>query len=163
MLDDILNAIIAALQADTLLPETFGTYNKVQGMIPGLDPTVSLWVPEQKFKDYDNDYDEVDAEIHIGIALQDIDAESGEQRIRALAEEIRLLLTADQRTLGGLIDDSFLSDWKFDTYQANETEQLHLGEAMWNAKYYAPRSRAPASGDSMDEMDFDESIIPSTS
>lgn len=161
MLDDILNALIAAIQGDASLPEPIATYHKVEGMVPGVDTTCSVWVPKVKYKEYTNDEDEVNAEIHIGIGVQDMDAENGESRIRALAEEIRLLLTADNPRLGGLLDDSFLSEWEFATYNANQTEVLHLGEAIWEVVYYAPRTR-PATSDPMGELDFTENIIIDT-
>lgn len=162
MLDDILNALIAAMQADKTLPEPIESYHKVQGMVPGVDATCSVWVPKQTFKAFTNDEDEANTEIHIGIGVQDLDAESGESRIRALAEEIRLLLTADDHTLGGLIDDSFLSEWEFATYNASQTEVLHLGEAVWQVVYYAPRSRPVQPAPTMDELDFGETIISDT-
>ncbi|KLU66306.1 hypothetical protein DEAC_c17050 [Desulfosporosinus acididurans] len=156
MLDDILNAITAAIQADTLLPEPIITFHKVEGMIPGLETTCSVWVPKQNFKPYTNDDDEVDAKIHIGIGLQDMDPENGEARIRALAEEIRLLLTADTPRLGGLLDDSFLSEWEFATVNASQTEVLHLGEAVWEVTYYGPRTRSITPSEPMEELDFTE-------
>lgn len=158
MLDDILNAIIAAIKADALLPEPIVTFHKVEGMVPGLETSCSVWVPKQNFKAYTNDGDEVDAKIHIGIGLQDMDAENGESRIRALAEEIRLLLTADNPRLGGLLDDSFLSEWEFATFNASQTEVLHLGETVWEVTYYAPRLRPITPAEPMDELDFTETI-----
>jgi hypothetical protein len=162
MLDDILNALIAAIQGDATLPETIQTFHKVEGMVPGLEITCSVWVPKQKFKTFTNDEDEVEAEIHIGIGIQDMNAENGESRIRALSEEIRLLLTADNPQLGGLLDDSFLSEWEFATYNASSSEVLHLGEAIWEVSYYASRSRPVTPADAMDELYFDESIITDT-
>ncbi|MFB5192792.1 hypothetical protein [Alicyclobacillus fastidiosus] len=158
MIDDILDALIAALQADANLPEPIATYHKVEGMVQGLDTTCSVWVPKVSYKAYTNDYDETHAQIHIGIGVDDMGADTGEARVRALAEEIRLLLTADQRTLGGLLDDSFLSDWEFATYNASQTEVLHLGEAIWEVTYYAPRTRPVPPDDPMDELDFNETI-----
>lgn len=159
MIDEILDAIIAALQADANLPEPIATYHKVEGMVQGLDTTCSLWVPKVSYKEYTNDYDEAHAQIHIGIGLDDMGADDGETRVRALAEEIRLVLTADDHTLGGLIDDSFLSDWEFATYNANQTGVLHMGEAVWQVVYYAPRSRPVVPAETMDELDFDETIL----
>lgn len=158
MLDSILNAIKTALLGDAQLPEPIYTVYLVEGMVPGVDTTASVWVPKQKFKEYDVDQDEVSAEIHIGIGVQDADAENGEMRVRDLAEEIRLLLTADQRTLGGLLDNSFLSDWQFATADVSQTETLHLGEAVWEVTYYAPRYRPVTPATQMDELAFDESI-----
>lgn len=157
-LDTILDALISAIQADTLLPEPISTYHKVEGFVSGVDTTCSVWVPKQAFKEYTNDEDEVNVQIHIGIGVEDMDAENGESRVRALAEEIRLLLTADNPRLGGLLDDSFLSDWEFATYNASQTEVLHLGEAVWAVVYYAPRNRVATPGEPMDELDFTETI-----
>lgn len=162
MLDDILNALIAAIQTDTTLPEPIQTFHKVEGMIPGVETTMSVWVPKQKFTGYTNDEDEVNAEIHIGIGVQDMDSENGESRVRALAEEIRLVLTADNPRLGGLLDDSFLSEWEFHTYNASQTEVLHLGEAVWDVMYYSSRSRAVTPAESMDELDFNETVLSET-
>ncbi|GMA59731.1 hypothetical protein NZD89_09310 [Alicyclobacillus fastidiosus] len=162
MIDDILDALIAALQADTNLPEPIATYHKVEGMVQGLDTTCSVWVPKVSYKGYTNDYDEATAPIHIGIGVNDMTNETGEARVRALAEEIRMLLTADNHTLGGLIDDSFLSDWEFATYNSSQTGVLHMGEAVWQVVYYAPRSRPVQPCPTMDEMDFDETILTDT-
>ncbi|WP_088185835.1 hypothetical protein [Desulfosporosinus sp. FKA] len=158
MLDDILNALVATIKADNSLPELIADYHKVEGMIPGIDTSCSVWVPKQKFKAYTNDEDEVNAQIHIGIGLQDIDPENGESRIRALAEEIRLLLTADNPRLGGFLDDSFLSEWEFATYNASTTELLHLGEAVWEVVYYSSRTRPVTPSEPMDEINFNETI-----
>jgi len=158
MLDDILNAVVADMQADVALAEVT-SYHKVEGMVPGLKPTISVWVPKQKFTEYTNDEDECNAEIHIGVSVHDMQPERGEQHVRTLAKEIRLLLTADDHTLGGLIDDSFLSEWEFESIKPDQTLMLHLGEAVWQVKYYEPRNRTVTPGESMDELDFTETIV----
>ncbi|GIM45959.1 hypothetical protein DNHGIG_15080 [Collibacillus ludicampi] len=157
MLDEILDAIIAAMKSDPKLNEV-KTYHKVEGMLAGISTSVSVWVPKQRFKEYDGSYDEVDAEVHIGISVHDADIERGEQKVRALAEEIRLLLVADQRTLGGLIDNSFLSDWEYASTAADKGLMLHLAEAIWQVTYYAPRFRINTA-EPVDEIEFEEDII----
>lgn len=159
MIDEILAAIIADLQDDANLPEPIAKYNLVEGMVQSLDTTCSLWAPKQKFKPYDNDNDEAHVEIHIGIAVNDMTDEYGEPRVRALAEEIRLVLTADDPYLGGLIDDSFLSEWDFATYNSSQTGVLHMGEAIWNVTYYSPRARPVTLGQPLGELSFDETIL----
>ena len=71
------------------------------------------------------------------------------------------MLTSDNTRLGGLLDDSFLSEWEFATYNASQTEVLHLGEAIWEVSYYTPRYRTNFS-EPMDELDIGESIVTDT-
>lgn len=160
MIDEILDALIEAFKADLKLSE-IKTYHKVEGMIPDLSPTISVWTPKQRFREYDSNMDETELPIHIGISLHDIEAERGEQRIRTFAEEIRLLLVADQETLGGLIDASFFDTWEFASANSDKGLMLHLGEAIWEVKYYAPRFR-DSNGDSIDDITIEENIIIET-
>lgn len=157
-LGSILDAIIADLQADTTLPEPISTFHKVEGIVEGVDTTCSLWVPKQTFKSFTNDQDEADTDIHIGLGLRDMDPENAQERLRALAEEIRLVLTADDPYLGGLLDDIILSEWEFATYNASQTEVLHIAEAVWQVTYYVSRARNVTPAETMTELDFDETI-----
>jgi hypothetical protein len=157
MIDDILDALIAAMETDTNLSE-IKKYNKVEGMLAGMSSTVSIWVPQQKFSEYDSNMDEVELEIHIGVSIHDIDVERGEERIRALAEEIRLLLVSDQETLGGLIDSSFFTKWDFASVSTEKQLMLHLAEGIWEVKYYDSRIR-DISSEQTDEIDINENII----
>lgn len=160
-MDDILDALVSAMQADTALASV-SAYHKVEGMVPGVKPTVSVWIEKPKYKPYDNSMDEAEVPIHIGITVKDMQAERGEQVVRGYAEEIRMLCTADQRTLGGLIDDSFFESWEFESVKSEQFQLLHLAEGIWNVCYYAPRARTVAPVDPMDELDFTESIITET-
>jgi len=157
-MDDILGAVVAAMQGDTALVE-IQTYHQVEGMIPGIDPSVSVWIPKPRYKEYTNDLDEVDAEVHIGLCLYDMDPERGESRVRAFAEEIRMLFTADDHTLDGLLDDSFFESWEFASTATEQYELLHLADGIWIVTYYASRARDVEPTDMMDELDFDETII----
>lgn len=157
-LDQIFDSVISAMQADAAL-SSFSAFHKVEGVVPAMSPTFSVWAPKQKYKAYDNDNDQVNVEIHIGVSLRDTQVERGEADVRVLTEEIRLVLTADQMNLGGLIDDSFFDEWQFESTDSSKFQMLHLAEGIWNVTYYSPRSRPITPGQPLGELDFYETVL----
>lgn len=140
MLDRIMDALIDGFKADVKLSD-IKNYHKVEKTLPEMSSSISVWVPKQRFKEYDRYYDEVTAEVHLCISINDLNAESGGQQVRILAEEIRLLLADEMKLLGGLIDNSFLHEFNFSSTEISKELFVHLGEAIMEVTYYAGRFR----------------------
>lgn len=142
-IDSILNAIKTTLQAETRL-SSVTAYHLVDGMVPGVKPTISIGCGQLRYSDYDRDQDEVIAPVRVYVYAQDMQAERGETTIRNLAKEIRYTLLANM-DLGGLVDASTVTGISFDSEQMQQAMLLHFACVEYDVKYYEPRQRPPAS------------------
>ncbi|NOV01348.1 hypothetical protein [Paenibacillus planticolens] len=140
MIDEILNAIQSTLQAEERL-SSISKYNLVDGMIPGLKPTVSIGCGRIKYNDYDRDQDEATAPVRIYVYTHDMNAEKGEATIRNLAREIRFTLL-ENMYLGGLVDASSVTEITFESDQVNQGQLLHYAMIDYDVKYYESRQRS---------------------
>lgn len=163
MIDDILNAIKGTFQADTNLASVT-TYHLIDGMIPGMKPTISIGCYEVKYSDYDSDQDEVNASIRIWLYFHHMKPEDAEKLVRQLTQQIRYSLLGNMY-LGGLVDASTVKSITFETEQVNQTQTLYYAMVDYEVKYYEPRQRpdglTPPTLDYLD-ADFNNESIEMT-
>lgn len=122
-IDSILNAIKTTLQAETRL-SSVTTYHLVDGMIPGIKPSISIGCGKIRYSDYDSLNDEALAPVRIYVYVHDMNAERGESTIRGLAKEVRFTLLANLY-LGGLVDESTVTDITFESAESQQSQILH--------------------------------------
>lgn len=139
MIDDVLNAVKATIQAESRL-SAITTYHLVDGMIPGVKPCASISCARLRYDDFDSDQDEVLASIRVYVYQHHLQPEKGEQAIRQLAQEVRYALLANQY-LGGLVDMSTITNVAFESAESNQSQVLHYALIDYEVKYYEPRQR----------------------
>jgi len=139
MIQEILTAIKTLFQAEPSL-SSVTNYHLVDGMIPGIKPTISISCAKVKYEDYDPVKDEAIAPVRIYVYIQDMQVERGETTIRLLTEEVRYTLLADMY-LDGLIDNSTVKEITFESDQTEKGFILHYALIDYEVKYYVTRQR----------------------
>jgi hypothetical protein len=139
MIQEILSAIKTSFQAASQL-SSVTNYHLVDGMIPGLKPTISISCGRIKFEDYTSDQDEAIAPVRIYVYIQDMNPERGEATIRALTEEVRFTLLGNMY-LTGLVDNSSVKEITFESELTQKGELLHFALIDYEVKYYQSRHR----------------------
>lgn len=113
-------------------------WHKANSLVTLLSPGISIGLEEEKFEPYTRDLDEVNASINVVLWKKNNDPVVGEAEVRALAQQARLILT-ENRTLGGLADDSFVQDISYATADGGKSLLLHLAELNYRVTYYSDR------------------------
>lgn len=113
-------------------------WHKANSLVTLLAPGCSIGLEEEVFEAFTRDQDEVTASLSILFWSKNIDQAAGEDEVRALAQEARLVLTTN-RTLGGMADDSYVNGIKYATADGGKSVLLHLAEINYKVTYYADR------------------------
>ena len=113
-------------------------WNKANSLLTLAPVGGSIGVEKEVFNPYTRDYDEAVAHMNILVWVKNADAVAGEAAIRSLAQVVRSVLI-ENRTLGGMVDDSFIYDITYATADGGKSLLLHLAELNYQVTYYAER------------------------
>ncbi len=114
-------------------------WNKANSLLTLASPGVSIGIEKEVFEPYTREEDEATANLNILLWVKNMDPVAGEAEVRALAQQVRMVLVND-RTLGGAADDSFVRGIDYATADGGKSIILHLAEIDYRVKYYAERS-----------------------
>ncbi|KIL35524.1 hypothetical protein SD70_32190 [Gordoniibacillus kamchatkensis] len=142
MIDDILQAVKAALQADERLAAV-GSYRVADVIVPDTMASVSIFCRRLWHLDYNAAQDKAAAMVRIKAYQIHPDPEAGEQTVRQLASDIRYALLANPY-LEGLADAATIIRTVFKQQTVNETETLYIASMHYRVDYFEPRLRPPA-------------------
>lgn len=138
---------IIDLVHDTLkaAPELAGIrdWNKANGLVTMAAPGCSIGLEREVYEPYTGEQDEVTAHLSIIVWVKNIDPAAGEAEVRALAQEVRMVLT-ENRTLGGAAADGYVNGILYTTAEGGKNLLLHLAEIDYRVRYYSPRFRVEA-------------------
>lgn len=138
-IDNILDKIVEVLQADPAFANVKKWY-KVDGMVIGAYPAVSVAPKTENFTEITQDKDDTTADFNIYVYVQVFNPEDGEKQVRGLAHAVRdCLMKRSNRDLAALAIDSFVEQIDYLTVDAGETQLLHAAQVRYKVKYYCAK------------------------
>lgn len=140
IIEEIVDATIAVLQADETVADEVREWHKVNGLVTLPCTTVSVGCDDIDLTEYDRSRDEAMVHLKIFAGITDIDPERGELAIQRLALLLRGALVVGQR-LNGVAVASFVRRIEF--VYADDAEDLHGAVLSFDVKCYVPRLKAP--------------------
>lgn len=147
MIDQIIDKTVEILKAEPSLANVRNWY-KVNGVIPGTKPTISIGCDGEDYEEYSNSLDSGIAKIKIYASLDNRELvahdrrsdeqrlEYGERCIQQLAKNIRFCLILNY-SLSGVADSSFPP--KIEYVTADEHKDLHIAVISFDVVFYATR------------------------
>lgn len=136
---EIINLTHDILKAATGLAE-IKNWNKANGLVTMAAPGCSIGLEREIYESYTRDQDEATANVSILIWVKNIDPAAGEEKVRLLAQEARLVLAEDY-SLNGAAATSYVHGIVFTTAEGQKSLLLHLAEIDFRVTYYSSRSR----------------------
>jgi len=138
MIEEIVDATIAVLQADENIAAEVREWHKVNGLVTLPCTTVSVGCDDIDLAEYDRNRDEAMVHLKIFAGITDIDPERGELAIQRLALMLRGALVAEH-SLKGAAATSFVRRIEF--VYADDAEDLHGAVLSFDVKCYALRRK----------------------
>lgn len=141
-LKEIRQALVDVLSAAPALA-TIKTWHKVDGFVPDRrNPTGSVGAGNSVYEQIDNDQDEATTDLPVYLAVVDPDPERAEDAVQELGEEARLVLVADNPTLGGVVSSTVVNGLDFTTAQDDNNLLVHFVTLHVTVTHFVARYRA---------------------
>lgn len=137
---EIINQVHDILKLASGLAE-IKSWNKANGLVTMIAPGCSIGLERETYESYTRDQDEATANVSILIWVKNTDPAAGEKKVRALAQEARLVL-AENYSLNGAAASSYVSGIVYSTAEAQKSLLLHLAEIDFRVTYYSARSHS---------------------
>lgn len=134
---EIINLVYDILKQAPALAQ-IKEWNKANSLLTLASPGGSIGIQKEIYDAYTREEDEVTARLSILLWVKNIQPAAGEAEVRALAQTVRQVLV-NNRTLGGLADDSYVNSIEYATADGGKSILLHLAEIDFQVRYYSDR------------------------